>query len=245
MVANAFTGALGSDRWRGLGWPLRTRLIAAAGLPPGRAVVEEGVVEGLDVEQAAGGLLADRDPGQVTEVLESLDAGCDHDQQVGVRCRGSCERMRQPGRHDGQVSFPGNVDAVTGEQLNGTAEHVEQLSRVRMVVGTGAVGAATQGDPLRAQPPAGGRAVGQQPHRLRGKPDDLRVCCADQHRSAVIEIDACHTAASWCAAVRAAGAPRDGLPGDVPSAMPAPVMKTSSSTPAGTARMARFCSSSR
>ena len=46
-------------------WPLRTRLLAAAGSPPGRAVVEEGrsFVAGLNLEQAFRGLImADGDP---------------------------------------------------------------------------------------------------------------------------------------------------------------------------------------
>ncbi len=46
-------------------------------------------------------------------------------------------------------------------------------------------------------------------------------------------------------AARAAGASRRVLPAEVPSVMPVPVMKTSSSTPAGMARFARFCRSSR
>jgi hypothetical protein len=46
-------------------------------------------------------------------------------------------------------------------------------------------------------------------------------------------------------AFRAAGASRRGLPAAVPSVMPVPVMKTSNSTPAGTARVARPCKSSR
>jgi hypothetical protein len=41
-------------------------------LLPGRALVEEGVIAGLDLEQAFGGLLAGSDPGQVAEVFESL-----------------------------------------------------------------------------------------------------------------------------------------------------------------------------
>jgi hypothetical protein len=58
--------------------------MAATGLPPGGAVVEEGVVEGLNLEQAPGRLLAGGDPGQVAEILESFDTGGDHDQQIGV-----------------------------------------------------------------------------------------------------------------------------------------------------------------
>ncbi len=42
------------------------------------------VVQCLNVEQGLGGLPAGSDPGQMAEILESLDAGSDHDQQIGV-----------------------------------------------------------------------------------------------------------------------------------------------------------------
>jgi hypothetical protein len=83
-----------------------TNLMAAVTRsPPDRAVVEEGVVAGLDLEQALGRLLASGDPGQVAEVLESLNAGGDHYQQIGVGCLRSRKCVRQSGRHDGEIPF--------------------------------------------------------------------------------------------------------------------------------------------
>ena len=64
------------------------------------------------------------------------------------------------------------------------------------MVGTGAIGAAGQGDPLGAQAPAGCGAIGQQPDRLRRKPDHLGVSGAYQHRSAVTGIDVSHGTAT-------------------------------------------------
>ena len=87
--------------------------VAAAGLLPGRAFTEERVVQGLDLKQALARLRAGADPGQVTEVLESLDAGGDYDQQVGVARGCGRECMRQSWRDHGEVSFAGDVDSAS------------------------------------------------------------------------------------------------------------------------------------
>ena len=50
----------------------------------------------------------------MTEVLEALNAWGDHDQQVGHRFLSRPgRRVRQvPGRHDGEIAFPGHIDAI-------------------------------------------------------------------------------------------------------------------------------------
>jgi hypothetical protein len=121
----------------------------------------------------------------VAEILESLDTGSDDDKQIGVRYSRRRECMRQPGRHDGEVPFLGQKQAVAGEELRCATEHVEQLGRRGVVMGIGAVGAALKGDTLSAERPARGRAVGQEPDRLRGESDLLGVLRPDEHRCVV------------------------------------------------------------
>lgn len=84
MVVTAFMGSLQARAIDEAGGPLRTGLPACTGSLPHWAVVEEGVVQCLNIEQGHGGLSAGSDPGQMAEILESLDAGSDHDQQIGV-----------------------------------------------------------------------------------------------------------------------------------------------------------------
>jgi hypothetical protein len=130
------------------GWPLRTRPIAAAGWPPGRAVVEEGAVGGLNLEQAPGRLLACGDPGWVAEMLGSLDTGVITISRSASDPRAAANARGSPGGTAARSPFAGDEEAVTGEQLNCAAQHVERLSRRGVVAGIGAIGAAGQGHPL-------------------------------------------------------------------------------------------------
>ena len=132
------------------GWPLRTRPIAAAGWPPGRAVVEEGAVGGLNLEQAPGRLLACGDPGWVAEMLESLNTGVITISRSASDPRAAANARGSPGGTAARSPFASDEEAITGEQLNCAAQHVEQLSRRGVVVGDWRHRRRREGSPARA-----------------------------------------------------------------------------------------------
>ncbi len=71
-------------------------MLNGPGLLPHGARLEVGVAAFLHRQQARRGQLPGGDPDQVAEILESLHAGCDHDEQISVRAGRGRERVRKP-----------------------------------------------------------------------------------------------------------------------------------------------------
>jgi hypothetical protein len=103
---------------------------------------------GLNLEQAPGRLLACGDPGWVAEMLESLNTRVITISRSASDPRAAANAWGSPGGTAARSPFASDEEAITGEQLNCAAQHVEQLSRRGVVAGIGAIGAAGKGHPL-------------------------------------------------------------------------------------------------
>jgi hypothetical protein len=110
------------------------------GFVPSGAGLEVGVVELLDLQEGFGWLFAVGDAFEVAEVLEALHARGDDDEDVGVVARGGGEGVGQARRDDDEVAAFGGDDLVSGQELGGAVEQVEQFGGVGVVVWLGAVG---------------------------------------------------------------------------------------------------------